>query len=332
MHPIKQFACRAAQGSRQRRRVVRRLSALVDDHFKDPSRRDGRGRRAQDLRAVEKGLRHLKNSTSWQHRPDVDANVQREARALVKTACHGQMPLEELMERASALRGKINKCGKVRNDRKAIEGCDALSLALDTVYSVERLHTVEKLASAGRALGNCAKDNGYGMHDALRERDSDFYLMRRGNEPVAMFQVDLETDQITEFLGRSNAEVDFPHLVLRSLLRRLRLNGDHVDACLQRGVASIFVTRAAKIIKPTYSRGKLHIWQVKRKLVVKEVRQSGQSGRGWSIFRWDGRGWVPSRASSRERLDDLMTRHPDIAVLANKAARGGLRLRKRRSN
>ena len=328
MKLIKQFARLATQSSRHRRRVARRLSELAVEYFKNPLRRDGRGRRAQDLRAAEKGLRHLKNATSWQHRQDLPANVRKEARALVQTACHGQTPLEELMKRASALRGQVNKCGKVRNDRKAVEGCDPLSLTLYVGYSVERLHTVEKLASAGRAMGNCAKDNGYGMHDALRERDSDFYLMRRGNEPVAMLQVDLATDRITAFLGRSNAEVELPRLVLRSMLRRLGLNGDHVEACLQRGVASIFVTGAAKFPKPSYSRGKLHIWQARRKLVVKEGRQSG---RGWSSFQWDGTEWVPSRASSRDRLDDLMTRDPEVAVLANKAMRAG-GLRKRRNS
>ena len=326
MELIKQFARQATQGSRQQRNVAGKLSALMEEYFKDPSRRDGRGRRAQDLRAVEKLLRHLNNATAWQHRPDLDANVRKGARALVMTACHGQTRLEELMARASALRGQVNKCGKVRNDRKAIKGCDPLSLALYRGYSVERLHTVEKLASAGRALGNCAKDNGYDMHDALRERDSDFYLMRRGNEPVAMLQVDLETDQITEFLGRSNAQVELPRLVLRSLLRRLGLNGDQVDACLQRGAASIFVNRTAKFFKPNYQRGRLLIWHARRTLVVKEGRRSG---RGWSSFRWDGTDWIPSRASSRDRLDDLMTRDPDVAVLANKATRGGARGPKR---
>lgn len=326
MEQIRQFARGATQTSRQRRRVVRRLLALVEQHFEDPLRRDRRGRRSQELRAVEKALRHMTNATSWQHRRDLDANVRREARALVKTACHGQTPLEELMKRASALRGQVNKCGRLRNARKPIEGCEPLSVRLFGGYSVERLHTVAKLASAGRALGNCAKDNGYGLHDALRQRDSDFYLLRRGDNPVAMLQVDLETDEITEFLGPSNADVDLSRFVLRALLLRLRLNGDHVDACLQRGAAAIFTTGAASFRKPSYQRGRVRIWQARRYLVVKE---GSRPGRGWSSFQWDGTGWAASRASSRERLDDLMTRDPDIAVVANKAMRV-LRLRRPR--
>lgn len=331
MNHIRQFACRATQSSGQRRRTVQRLSALVKRHFADPLRWDGRGRRSQDLRAVEKALRHLTNAASWQHRPDLDANVRREAKALVKTACHGQTPLEELMKRASALRGRVNKCGKVRNERKAIVGCEPLSLALLGDYSVERLHTVAKLASAGRALGNCAKDNGCGMHDALRQRGSDFYLVRRERHPVAMLETDLETDEITEFEGPSNAEPELPRAVLLALLRRLRLNGDHMDACLQSGAASIFTSQRANILKPSYQRGKVRIWQPRRQLVIKEGSRSGQ---GWSSFRWDGTEWVSSGASSRDRLDDLMTRDPDVAVLANKATRvgGAKRPKKARSS
>ena len=325
MKQIRQFACGATQTSRQRRRVVRRLLALVEQHFEDPLRRDRRGRRSQDLRAVEKAVGHMTNATSWQHRQNLDANARREARALVQTACHGQTPLRELMKRASALRGLVNKCGRLRNARKPIEGCEPLSVRLFGGYSVERLHTVAKLASAGRALGNCAKDNGHGLHDGLRQRHSDFYLVWCGRAPVAMLEVELETDEITEFLGPSNADVELSCFVLRDLLRQLRLNGDHVDACLQRGLAAIFTSGAASFRKPSYQRGRVRIWQARRYLVVKE---GSRPGRGWSSFRWDGTGWAASRASSRERLDDLMTRYPDIAVVANKAM-SVLRLRRR---
>ena len=328
MEQIRQFARGATQSSRQRRRVVRRLSVLVDKHFEDPLRRDRRGRRSQDLRAVAKALGHLTNATSWQHRLDLDANVRREAGALVQTACHGRTPLPELMKRASALRGRVNKCGRLRNARKPIEGCEPLSVRLLGGYKVERLHTVERLASAGRALGNCAKDNGHGLHDALRQRRSDFYLLRCGKGPVAMLEVELETAEITEFLGPSNASIDLSRFVLRDLLRQLRLNGDHVDACLQNGAATIFATGAANYLKPSYQRGRVRIWQARRQLVVKEGLRPG---RGWSSFRWGRGGWVPSHASSRDRLDDLMTGDPDIAVLAYKATRPRGRLRKRPS-
>lgn len=271
-------------------------------------------------------MRHLNCAAGWQHHRD--PNVQRSARALVKTVCHGHTPFDELVNRAKKLRGVVNKAGKAHNDRKAIEGCEPLSLALPCGYSVERLHTVAKLARAGRTLGNCAKDNGEGMHDALRHRKADFYLVRRKTEPVAMLDADLATDRVTQFLGPSNDQVALPPFVLCSLLRQLRLDGDDVDAFLQVGAASIFASGQAHVLKPSFQRGGLRsglrIWWARRRLVV-VVAQGGSWS--WSSFRWDGAeaGWVSSRASRRERLDDLMTRYPDIAGLAHKAARGGAR-------
>lgn len=304
-----------ARAARRGRRVEGRISALVDEHFALPSRRDGRGRKSQELRAVVRALRHLVRATEWQHQPDLDPNVRREAQALVTTACHGHMPFNDLMKQAKVLRGRVNKAGKVRNARQPIKGCEPLQEELPRRFSVERLHTVERLARAGRGLGNCAKNNDHGLHDDLRQRDSDFYLVSRDAEPEAMFEVDLKSGEITQFLGKENADVDLPRRVLIALLRRLRLNGDHVEACLRRGAASIFVNGLKDMAKPDWRRRTLMVWCAPGQLVIKEGQRPG----GWSRFEWDGKDWDASRASRRWRLDDLMTRHPKVARLAREA-------------
>ena len=325
---IKQFAQNAAQSPQARRRLERGLSKLTEEYFAHPSRRDGRGRKSGLLRKVEGALRQLIHATAWRCQPDLDSNVRQEAKALVRTACHGQVPFEVLMNRASALRGRVNKAGRVRNARQPVKGCDALREELPQGFSVERLHTVERLAAAGRRLGNCAKNNGNGLHDRLRKRESDFYLMRRGDDPVAMFEVDLETGKIDEFLGKGNDDVALPHCVLIALLRRLELNGDDVDACLQQGAAAIFASGSGDVRNPDWERGKLKVWRGARRLVVWEHRKRQRRNRRrssfeWSSFEWDGDDWVASDASSRYRLDALMTRHPSIAELAHSAMKLG---------
>lgn len=316
---ISQFAQDATQTPRARHRVRCRIGRLVDQHFYDSARRDGRGRRAQDLRRVEKLLRHLNHAIGWRDRRDLDPNVRQEARALVRTACHAHESLEKLMKRASALRGRVNRSGKVRNARKPVDGCLPLREGLPQRFAVERLHTVERLAKAGRRLGNCATDNGYGLHDRLRQRESDFYLVQRGDEAVAMFEVELETAEINEFLGRQNEAVDLPCSVLLALLARLQLNGDHVEACLQRGAASIFATGSADVRQPDWRRGNVVVWCATRRLLVKEGRKRER----WSSFEWDGEDWMASNASRRSRLDDLMTRYPSLASLASRAVKSG---------
>ena len=321
---IRRFASNAGQG----RRAKHRISALVDEYFGHPSRHDGRGRRSKYLRAVERTLRHLDRATAWRCQPDLDPNVRQEAKALVRTACHGQVPFEALMERASALRGRVNKAGRVRNARQPVQGCDPLREELPQGFSVERLHTVERLTAAGRRLGNCAKHNGNGLHDRLRRRESDFYLMRRGDDPVAMFEVDLETGKIDEFLGKGNDDVALPHCVLIALLHRLELNGDDVDACLQQGAASIFATESSDVRNPDWEREGLKVWCGARRLVVWEHRKRRRRNRRrssfeWSSFEWDGDDWSASDVSSRYRLDGLMTRHPSIAELAHSAMKLG---------
>ena len=315
MRRIRKLIRQFARAARRGRRAEWRISALVDEYFALPSRWDGRGRKSDELDAVARTLRHLNRATKWQHRQGLDPNVRQAAKALVRTACHGQVPFDELMKHAKALCGRVNKSGKVRNARQPIEGCEPLQQELPMLFSVERLHTVEQLAKAGRGLGNCAKDNDYGLHDKLRQRDSDFYLVRRGTEPEAMFEVDLETCEITEFLGKENADVELPLCVLTALLRRLRLNGDHVEACLQQGAASIFVTGLKDMAEPDWCCRKLMVWRTPGQLVIKEGRRPG----GWSSFEWDGEDWVASTASNRRRLDSLMTRQPTVAVLAHRA-------------
>ena len=311
MELILQFARSATQSPRARRRVEGRLSNRIDEYLADSSPRDGRGCK------VERTLRQLNHATAWQCWPDLDPNVRQEARALVRTACHGHMPFEALMERASALRGRVNRAGRARNARQRINDCEPLREELPQGISVERLHTVALLAHAGRDLGNCAKNNAYGMHDRLRDRESDFYLVRRGNDPVAMFEVVLETDKITEFRGKENDDVELPRRVLVVLLRRLELNGDDVEACLQQGAASIFATGSGDMRDPDWQRGNLKVWRGSRRLVIRE----GGKRREWSSFEWSRANWVASHASSRPHLDALMTRHPAIAVLAQRAVR-----------
>ena len=328
MNNIVQFARSATQSPRAMGRVVRRLSQLTEEYFAHPSRRDGRGRKSRLLRKVERALRQLIHATAWQHREDLDTDVRREARALVRTACHGQVPFEALMNRASALRGRVNKAGRVRNARQPVKGCDPLREELPQAFFVERLHTVERLATTGRRFGNCAKNNGYGLHDRLRERESDFYLMGRGDDPVAMFEVDLETGKVTEFRGKGGGRLKLPRCVLIALLRRLALNGDDVDACLQQGAVSIFATGSGDVHNPDWERGKLKVWRGARRLVVWERRKRRRRNRRrssfeWSSFEWDGDDWVASYASGRWSLDALMTRHPSIAKLAHEAVKLG---------
>ena len=102
-----------------------------------------------------------------------------------------------------------------------------------------------------------------------------------------------------------------------ALLRRLGLNGDDVEACLQQGAASIFAAGSADVRKPDWQRGNLKVWCGARRLVVRE----GRKRRRWSSFEWDGADWVAADASRLWRLDALMTRHPTIAVLARKASK-----------
>lgn len=312
---MKKFAQDATDTRRAQRRVERRISGQLQTHFADPSRRDRRGRTVKSLREAEKTLRHLIRATVWQDWPHLDPNVRQEAQALIRTACHGQMPFEQLMKRASALRGRVGKSGRVRNARMPIKGCDPLLDELPHGFTVERLHTVERLVQAGRRLGNCAKNNAHGLHDGLRRREFDFYLVLRGSDPVAMFEVDLETAKITDFLGKQNTDVELPRPALIALLHRLRLNGDDVEACLQQGAASIFATGPADVREPDWQREKLAVWLRPRRLLIKEGRQRER----WSSFEWDGANWEASDASRRRRLDALMTRYPFIATLAGRA-------------
>ena len=309
---VKVFARKAERG----RRTGRRVQKLVDDYFAAPSRRDGADRRrAEDLTCVRVTFKHLIDATGWERRKDLDENLRRDASALVTTTCHGNTPFPTLMQHATKLRGRVNKCGKARNARKLIAGCKPLRLELPLGHTVERLHTLERLASAGRALGNCAKDNGYGLHRELRERHADFYLIREAGDPVALLQASVGSGEITEFLGKSNTTPKLPRKVLVTMLRNLQLNGDNVAASLQQGAHSIFVTGGADVDQPNFRShdGTVKLWRGTRLIVVSERRE-------WSSFRWEDETWEATDGSAQWRLDGLMTPYPEVASLACTAA------------
>lgn len=311
---IREFAAKAHTG----RRTADRVQTLVDAHFDDPARRDKRGRKAEELRTVRAALGHLIAATGWRTRETLDPNVRHRARTLVTTASHGQMPLAELMLKAKRLRGQVNRAGKIRNARRPVDGCDPLRIELPSDYWVERLHTVETLAHAGRVLGNCTKDNGFGKHDDLRDRRCDFYIVGRQQESVAMFDVVLDTNRIGELLGVRNDDVRLPRTVLVAIQSGLDVDGDDVDACLRVGAASIFANAGADPQRPNYLDGLFRLWWRPNRIVMREGRDGNHR---WSSFRWEGNGWHPAVPSSRRRMDRVMTRRPRVAMLAQQAVR-----------
>ena len=314
---VDRFSASAGLGEGSRSRLLQRLR----EYLAVPTRRNGRGAKPEVLSEVRTTLMHLNSATRWQEDGGL-GNLSKQARKLVTTATHAKVPFEDLMAPAAKLRGRVNKAGKRRNDCKPIAGCEPLRLELPKGYVVERLCTLAALIGAGKALGNCARDDRW-LHERLQQRKSDFYLVRdQGDKAVAMCQVDLETDEIAEFLGEANAEVRLPRRAVAAMLSNLRVDGDHIDACLQRGAASIFTTGAADPEVPDYSKGQRCVWAVKGQLVVQQRKRRGKWWRGqWSSFRWDGTNWEGTNASRLDRLDGLMTRHRRIVKLARKAAK-----------
>lgn len=309
---VKQFASEAKQG----RQVAERLQALVDLHFREPSRRDARGRTAAELAKAGKTLRQLIRAIGWQGHPDPIVNGK--AKALVRTAAHAQNPFEKLMRRASKLEGSVRKSGRRRKAQQPIAGCEPLREELPDGFSIERLHTVAMLASAGRALGNCVKDNGHGEHDRLRRREADFYLVRQGDTAVAMFDVALRSGEVEELHGPRNGDVELPASVLFAMLSRLRLNGDGLEQCMGHGLLFIFLSGEADEDKPHFSRPGLRVWRGRKRLAVWEQPAPGDTG--WSSFTWKRGCWNRSYCAHRTGLDELMTHHPEIAVIAHEAA------------
>ena len=319
---VKQFGSEAKRG----RRVAERLQALVDQHFREPSRRDARGRTAAELAKAGKTLRQLVRSIGWQCHPD--PNIRQKAKALVKTTAHAKVPFEELMASASELNGQVIKCGRRRAAQQPIAGCEPLRVELPEGFSVERLHTRAKLANAGRLLGNCVKDNGHRHHDRLRGREADFYLVWREGTAVATLDVELDGSRIRHILGPRNDEAELPRSVLFAMLSRLRLNGDDVEECRRHGLLHIFLTGEADRAKPQFRRRGLRIWQGHKRLAVWERQMGGEQ---WSSLTWDGNEWDPIWSAERQGIDDLMTRHPEIAVIAREAAGFGTRKRRGRA-
>ncbi len=275
-----------------RRRKVREA---LDGHFTHPARRDHRGRRSAALRKAVTTLRHIVGMQRWVLDDErYDVNVRRRVRSYLRHIDH-RVSWSQTVDECQKARGLVNGATRKRHEQEEFGSGDPVVLDADHVS--HPLNSVAKLQRGGRRGGNCLRDNDFGYHDELRDRDAEFHEIRRSGVAVAWLRVECGFREITDIYGPGNEEADLPVEVLWELCRKLDVSGDGQEVFLGKGVLTMFLDGAADPEAPmrVVSAG-YRFWWRRGEIVVHDSRRDR-----WSRFRWRGRRW---RAAGPSALDD----------------------------
>ena len=190
----------------------------------------------------------------------LDGNVRRDARKSVRACRH--LPLEEIAETLSRLRGQKNASGH-RRKNEAIRK-RARRHRIDENTELVQICTSDDLASVGRkndlCVGHPRSPDGKPYHDALRAGKSEFSELERNRKFLAHIEVDSGSREVLEISGPGNRPVWFSRSVGLGVLSALDATADRVPEFARVGAFSPYLSEEKPVAVA--------------KLVVKECQYS----------------------------------------------------------
>ncbi len=256
----------------------RKVQEAIDHHFSEPGRRNRRGRDSKELKSVCRTVRQIRSMQDWCENGSYDLSTRRRIKDFLKHIDHRQPWLTTVQECREA-RGLVNKAGRRRNERR--EYGPSEPIVLDKSYTAVPLNSIAKLRSAGKRGKNCLGDSYWGTFDELKDRETEFYEIRRSGAAVAWMSIDVAERIVADMEGKSRAEVDLPTEVLWKICRKFNVNCDDSRAFLQRGVLSIFKDGHADPSTPMLVVNELRLWSRREEIVVYDSKHEQ-----WSRLTW----------------------------------------------
>ena len=248
---------------------------LIDAFEAQPENRAGQRVRKSARQAVRRTLAHL--ASAARHVSDGSAS-RGESRKLIRFAgcCEDFIELER---RASRYRGLHNKIVQGINDRKSRE--QAREIRLDDEHSLLEVKTVSQLRSVGKQLRNCISGHlGGDYRDALRQGESEFWVLRRQGKCVGLLSIDVATRKIEECAGADNEPVGWERRGLLALQRALSAAGDEIEEFVESGAFSLFAHQPNLRPVPLQVGKRTHqVWSTREELIIRDDRKR------WSRFR-----------------------------------------------
>ena len=224
-----------------------------------------------------------------------NADVKREARELVRAVQH--LRFEEIESRRSRFKGRLKAAGHARNERRKLESRRRHTIGRPTDdLTVVQLTSSDQLQSAGRALRNCAAHKrglGWTHHEALREGDSDFYLLEKSRDGVALIEVGTDDRDVLDIRAVGNEDFQLPsRRVGLDLLRKLEATADDIEAFTAVGAFSVFLPRVTRTRRRiTVGDDEYRCWCFPEQRQIVLQRRGGP----WSSFKW----FAPRRPARR---------------------------------
>ena len=158
------------------------------------------------------------------------------------------------------------------------------------------MKSVCQLKLEGRKLSLCVAhrdDFSREYHDQLRNRESEFWSVRRRGEAWGLLQIDKDTRKVVESAGRRNGPLKWKRKVACGILRELDAKADdHQDAFSRVGAFSGLLGSRPRDTTPIEFDGvEYRVWLMPaKKQIAIEARRSANFGDGregrrrWSLF------------------------------------------------
>ena len=159
----------------------------------------------------------------------VRSSMSQKARDLLR-ATRTFQDFEAIEEKARGFAGFRWKETRRQNQRKIRER--APSITIGTSLVLRQLATVDDLRSVSLTLRLCAHDPDWGYLEALRDRSQDFWVIQRGDDPIALIAIDRDGKKVSEADGFDHEPIGLSRFVMLEVLRRLRASGGRLQSIL----------------------------------------------------------------------------------------------------
>ena len=280
----------------------RRVTRSIADYFDDKSNRDGRGRKASELRKTRKALRHMRNMTNWSKNELYDLNVRNQIRKFLKHLDHPQ-DWATTMAECSAARALINESSRRRNEtiRYGIDG----NILLTNGFVANRLNTVRKLKAAGRRGKNCLGRADFYYINNLKSGTHAYYeIVGPENNPACYLEIKKEGRTITELSGFNNLDCEVPAETLLDFCTKEKVSGDECHEMVKAGALSLTLGPDNRRLDPMSEACHFDIWWRISEVVLRDQKDGSWSRFAWRLDEWDTDDYIWTAADGSNICDE----------------------------
>ena len=229
-----------------------------------------------------KTLRGIRLAVEHQNHSDND--VKRKAAKVIKSAGHS---IENVKISLRPFRTVLDIVELLEVGKTSTPKC----FQLDHNFRLIEVVSIPQLQKMGRTFGNCVKCPNFAAEyfRNMKSESSTIWVLFRRSTPVAMINVNLESQVIDDFEFASEIDQDktddyIDYALLMKILQTLDVSADNVGVFIARGAFKKFVNGRPSVIPVSVDDSKWLIFFYVNELIIGEYSKTGELK--WSCFKY----------------------------------------------